>query len=161
MSTVEAPKRLNNWGRDRDKRREATREEREQKAINDPENTFAPKLVAKQPHGLATSTENQATHKRLFDIAEEQRRDLKRQQQEEAHRIRQQEILQCTFQPSLKTRNSVWYREANSYRDSFFASSKQADACSDDVSIATSQSEVRNPVSRNPVTPAASDGPKR
>lgn len=156
MSTLEAGPRLNKWGVERDRKIAVERKEKQDKADNDPANTFKPALIAKQPPGLATDAGNRATHERLFEIAEEKRKDLKRQQQDEMQRIRQAEIAQCTFQPALRTRNSVWYREASSFRDSFYSSRQQPWSYGDDASVSTSQSEVYIPA-----TPATSEGPKR
>ena len=121
LMSNDAPKRLVNWGRERDRKRSEASRDANEKQNSDPDLTFAPTLIAKQPVEFQVRAVNQAPHQRLFDIAEEQRKYLQKQQHDEHQRIRQAEMRSCTFRPVLKTRNSTWYREATSFKESFFS----------------------------------------
>ena len=139
----DAPKRLVNWGRERDRKRNEASRDANEKLNSDPDLTFAPTLIAKQPVEFQVRASNQAPHQRLFEIAEEQRKYLQKQQHVEHQRIRQAEMRSCTFRPVLKTRNSTWYREATSFKESFFSSKSQKESEYDYESISTARSDTR------------------
>ena len=143
LMSNDAPKRLVNWGRERDRKRSEASRDANEKQNSDPDLTFAPTLIAKQPVEFQVRAVNQAPHQRLFDIAEEQRKCLQKQQHDEHQRIRQAELRSCTFRPVLKTRNSTWYREATSFKESFFSSKSQKEREYDCESISTARSDTR------------------